>query len=412
MATWITGGAVWDSAEQSFLPADIKVSRGRIVRVAARGGASSGGHRTSNGPHRAAETEVVDATGLHLLPGLIDCHVHLTMRGEDADPAANAGRSDDEIRMYTASAAERTVMGGTTAVRDLGGWNYVEMDVRRDIDANQSFGPSLVLAGRLVSMPTPAVRYYPGMYEVASGEDQCGRAARQQLERGADVIKVMATGAMLSPEEEDAGETQFSENEIRAVVDAAASERKPVAAHAHALEGIRSAVRAGVSSIEHGTYADDDVLSLMASRGVFLVPTIAASASMMRDERIMSEMPAHLRARLVESHRTHVEMVNRAWRAGVPIAMGTDAGTPGNHHGDNAVECVYMVEEAEMTPAATIRAATHGAARLLGRSSDMGAIEPGKYADIIGCHADPLVDVTELTRLTFVMRRGTILQNR
>jgi imidazolonepropionase-like amidohydrolase len=286
------------------------------------------------------------------------------------------------------------------------------MAVRRDIEEGNTIGPTLVVAGRLLSIPTPAVRYYPGMYEVARGRREVRRATRSQLERGADVIKVMATGAMLSPDEEDAAEVQLSREEIRAAVEAAEEEGKPVAAHAHALEGIRNAVNAGVASIEHGTFADDEVLARMAAEGVFLVPTIAASASMMKDERIMSEMPPHLRARLVESHRTHVEMINRAWTAGVPIAMGTDAGTPGNHHGDNADECVYMVEEAGMTPSEAIRAATVNAAQLLRRDSDVGTLEEGKVADIIGCADDPLQDIAQLTRLTLVMKRGNILKNR
>ena len=150
----------------------------------------------------------------------------------------------------------------------------------------------------------------------------------------------------------------------------------------------------------------------MASDGVFLVPTIAASDSMMRDERVMKEMPPHLRMRLVESHRIHIEMVNKAWRTGVPIAMGTDAGTPGNHHGKNADECVYMVKEAGMTPADAIRAATVNAAQLLRRESDLGTLEEGKFADIIGCAGDPREDIAELTRLVLVVKRGNILRNR
>ncbi len=408
MTTWIAGGEVLDLTHDSFSTADIEVEGDRIVQIVPASTARSTGAPRSP----SAGSGVIDVRGLYLLPGLIDCHVHLTMRGEDPDPAANTGRSDGEIRSYASTAAERTVMGGTTTVRDVGGWNYLEMAVRRDIEEIRSPGPTLVLAGRLLSMPTPAVRYYPGMYEVASGEGDVRAAARRQLEHGADVIKVMATGAMLSPEEEDAGETQFTADEIRAAVEAAAETGKPVAAHAHALEGIRNAVDAGVASIEHGTYADDEVLARMASDGVFLVPTIAASASMMRDERTMREMPAHLRTRLVESHRVHVEMVNKAWRAGVPIAMGTDAGTPGNHHGDNARECVYMVEEAGMRAVDAIRAATQNAAKLVGLEWDIGSVEAGRFADVIGCAGNPLDDITELTRIPFVMKHGKVLKDR
>jgi imidazolonepropionase-like amidohydrolase len=401
----IVGAEVYESEAGKFSPANLVIRGERIARLVPREAAHSR-------PRDDRSDAVIDATGLYLLPGLIDCHVHLTTRGEDADPAANAGRSDVEIRSYAAAAAERTVMGGITTVRDVGGWNYVEVEVRNEVEAGRSLGPTLVLAGRLLSMPTPAVRYYPGMYEVARGEAEMQAAARRQLDRGADHIKVMATGAMLSPEEEDAAEVQFTRDEIRAAVETAEDTGRPVAAHAHALEGIRNAVDAGVASIEHGTYADDEVLVRMADDGVFLVPTIAASASMMRDERVMNEIPPHLRIRLVESHRIHVEMVNNAWRAGVPIAMGTDAGTPGNHHGDNADECVYMVEEAGMTPAEAIRAATINGAHLIRRSSDMGSLEPGKFADVIGCSSNPLQDITALRDIAFVMRQGNVIENR
>ncbi len=406
MTTWILGGEVWDSKHESFRPANLEVDGERILRIVERH-ASPGGE-----PSPSSDAATIDAGGLYLLPGLIDCHVHLTTRGEDPDPAANAGRTDEEIRSYAESAAERTVLGGITTVRDVGGWNYMEMAVRREIEENRWIGPSLALAGRLLSVPTPAARYYPGMYEVVRGASEVRNAARSQLDRGADVIKVMATGAMLSPEEEDAAEVQFTREEIRAAVQAAADAGRPVAAHAHALEGIRNAVEAGVASIEHGTYADEEVLAQMATKGVFLVPTIAASASMMKDQEIMSEMPSHLRTRLVESHRTHVEMVNNAWRTGVPIAMGTDAGTPGNRHGANANECVYMVAEAGMTPADAIRAATVNGAQLLRRESDLGSLAPGKFADMIGCRGNPLLDITALRDVMFVMRRGNIIKNR
>ena len=409
MTTWIAGGRVWDSAREWFWPADIAIEGDQILRIVPAELTEGPQGARPSGSEPAAR---IDATGLHLLPGLIDCHVHLTMRGVDPDPAANAARSDDEIRAYASAAAERTVLGGTTTVRDVGGWNYVEMAVRQDVEEMRFPGPTLVLAGRLLSMPTPAARYYPGMYEIASGLAEVRAAAERQLERGADLIKVMATGAMLSPEEEDAREAHFSAPEIGAVAEAAAQKGKPVAAHAHAVEGIRNAVTAGVASIEHGTYADDEVLARMASEGIFLVPTIAASASMMRDERVMAEMPEHLRARLVESDRTHIEMISRASRAGVPIAMGTDAGTPGNHHGDNARECVYMVEEAGLTPLDAIRAATVNAAHLVQRWPDLGSLEPGKLADVIGCVGNPLDDITELSRIAFVMKKGRVLRDR
>ncbi len=395
--TRLVGGQVIDVRTGEVSRLDVLVAGERIAQLAAPGEA---------GPDQTD----VDVSGLFLLPGMIDCHVHLVMRGEDADPAANASRSDEEIRAHAALAAEITLLGGVTSVRDVGGWNYVEMAVRGDIEQGRRIGPRLVLAGRLLSMPTEAVEYYPGMYELATGTEAVAWAARRQRARGADMIKVMATGAMLSPEGEDARTPQFSQEEMRAAVGVAGESGGHVAAHAHALAGVRNAVLAGVRSIEHGTYADEDALGLMAERGVFLVPTFSPWTSVREDHAAVNAMPEHIRARLSEAHETHAGMVRSAAKLGVPIAMGTDAGTPGNHHGANALECVAMVEEGGLSPGASVRAATLDAACLLGRESEVGSIEPGKLADIIGIRASPFQDITALTDVAFVMKGGQLVK--
>jgi imidazolonepropionase-like amidohydrolase len=393
----LAGGTIVDVRTGEVQPLDVVVEGDRIIELTPLA-------------QPGTDEAVVDVAGMFLLPGLIDCHVHLVMRGSDADPSATAGRADEEIAAYAAEAAERTLLGGVTSVRDVGGWNYVEMTLRDEIERGNRVGPRLFLAGRLLSRPTPAVDYYPGMYEVASGPEEVRAAARKQLDRGADLIKVMATGAMLSPEEEDARAAQYGIEEMRAAVEAAGEAGAHVAAHAHALEGVRNAVMAGVKSIEHGTYADDDVLEQMAGGGVFLVPTLSAWTQAREDREVMASMPGHIKARLMEAHQTHVEMVRRADRLGVPIAAGTDAGTPGNPHGANALECLAMVDEAGMSPVDSIRAATLDAARLLGQDQQLGSIESGKLADIIGVPANPLEDVRALIDVPFVMKGGEIVK--
>jgi imidazolonepropionase-like amidohydrolase len=334
--------------------------------------------------------------------------VHLTQPTDAPDPAAASGRSDAEVALFTAVAARRTLDAGITTARDVGGWNYVEMAVRDAVNAGELPGPRLFLAGRLLSITTATADYYPGMYEVADGADAVRRAVRRQLAQGADVIKVMATGAMLSSTTEDARAIQFTLDELRAAVEVAHDNYRPVAAHAHARQGIVNAVDAGVDSIEHGTFADDEALRHIARAGTFVVPTICAGELLLREPGIVEAMPDHLRRRMLEFNDVHLATIRRAHELGVRIAMGTDAGTPGNHHGLNAHECVLMTTRCGLSPAESVRAATINAASLLRRESELGTLEVGKYADVIACANDPWDDLEELTRLVFVMKGGQI----
>jgi imidazolonepropionase-like amidohydrolase len=395
---WLVGGQIYDVQAAVFRRLDMAMEAGVIVEQS---------------PHGKPEEDdaIIDARGRYLLPGLIDCHVHLTIRSEDADPAAAATRGDAAVALYAAEAAERTLLGGVTTVRDVGGWNYVEMALRDAVAQGLSAGPRMFLAGRLLSITTGGADYYPGMYEVANGPDDVRAAVRKQFARGADLIKVMATGAMLSPQNEDARAVQYTPEELRTAVQTAADSFKRVAAHAHARQGILNAVEAGVASIEHGTFADEAVLRLMAERGTFLVPTMCTGPPMTGDPALAAAVPDHLRKRLLESQSIHRETVRLAHSLGVPIAMGTDAGTPGNHHGRNAEECVLMVDEAGMTPQDAIRAATINAARLLGQEGRLGALSPGMLADVIGVDGDPTGDITELTRVALVVKGGKVVRN-
>ena len=219
----------------------------------------------------------------------------------------------------------------------------------------------------------------------------------------------MATGAMLSSETEDSRAIQFTLDELKAAVEIAHDNFKHVAAHCHALRGMHQAVDAGVDSIEHGTFADDEVLRKMAAAGTVLVPTVCAGELLFRDERAVATMPDHLLERMRAFNDLHVEALRRARELGVTIAMGTDAGTPGNHHGLNAWECVFLHRLVGMSPIEAIRSATVHAARLL-RQPDLGRLAVGAHADVIAVDEHPFDDLEALTRVSMVMLAGDVVR--
>lgn len=395
---WLANAKILDVQRGRTKNGNLVVEGERIVEITRKKAAPKG-------------AKVIDLAGRTLLPGLIDCHVHLTLPTDTADPYAPARRSDALVALHCAEAARRTLMAGFTTVRDVGGWNHAEMAVREAAKQGHVITPRLFLAGKLLSITTSGADYYPGMYEICDGVDQVIAGARRQIAQGADLIKVMATGAMLSPESEDSRAIQFTRAELEAAVAVARDNYKHVAAHAHAVDGILNAVEAGASSIEHGTFADRAVLQLMAKKGTFLVPTLCVTPAMLRERHIRETIPEHERARLTGYDAQHRKAIRLAHRLKVPIAMGTDAGTPGNHHGDNAQEIVEMVTGAGLTPAAAIQASTLNPAKLLGQDKELGSLDQGKLADVIAVARDPLADITALRQVDFVMKGGVIYKH-
>ncbi len=396
---WLANAKILDVQRGRYRSGALVVDGERIIEITRKAAAPKG-------------AEVIDLAGRYLLPGLMDCHVHLTLPTDTADPYELPRRSDALTALNCAEAARRTLLAGFTTVRDVGGWNYTEMAVREAAKEGGFITPRMFLAGKLLSITTGGADYYPGMYEICDGVDQVIAGARRQIANGADLIKVMATGAMLSPESEDSRAVQFTKAELEAAVAIARDNFMHVAAHAHALGGIRNAVEAGASSIEHGTFADRAVLQLMAKKGTFLVPTLCVTPAMLRERHIRETIPEHERARLTDYDAQHRKAIRLAHRLKVPIAMGTDAGTPGNHHGDNAQEIVEMVTGAGLSPAAAIYASTMNPAKLLGRAHELGSLDKGKLADVIAVSRDPLADITALRRVDFVMKGGVIYKHR
>ena len=328
---------------------------------------------------------VLRLDGRTLLPGLINCHVHLCL-GAEADPVRVL--LDDPLGLTALKAALRarqTVEAGVTTVRDLGGRDYGEFSVRRAIAEGLQPGPRVLAAGRGICM-TGGHGWWIG--READGPDEVRKAVREQLEMGADVIKIFATGGMMTPGVEP-GSPQLTDLEIRAAVAEARRAGRRVAGHAHAASGIRASVDAGITSIEHGVYVDQALAERMKENGVYLVLTLVAPSAIV-DGGEAAGIPTYMvrNARAVlEAHGRGFEV---AVRTGVPIAAGTDAGTPFNPHGSMAPELTLMVRYG-LSPMDALRAAMASAATALGLEREVGRVAPGFVADLLAVEGDPVL---------------------
>jgi len=349
---------------------------------------------------RAGAT-VIDLAGRTVMPGLIDCHVHITFRGDPDEVSPTV--PVPVLAWNAAENARRTLEAGVTAVRDLGAREAVNVHLRDAIEAGRLPGPRVRAAAAAICM-TGGHGWWIGRQ--ADGADDVRRAVREQLRAGADCIKLIATGGVMTPRV-DPRSAQLTEEELRAGVEEAHKAFVRVASHAQATAGIRNAIRAGVDSIEHGIYLDDEVIEEMRVRGTVLVPTLAAPHNISTGG-LAAGIPVYMVEKSDRVREAHRESFQRAYRAGVRIAMGTDAGTPLNRHGENAQEVVLMVQWG-MSPTDALVAATRTAADLLDILTDTGTVEAGKAADLIIIDGDPVADVALLTRpegIVGVLRNG------
>ena len=395
---WLKGGQVYDVHNATFTATDILVEDGQI---------------TGLGKTPATGVDVVDLDGAYLLPGFIDCHVHICVDTASGDPN-NPWRDalPGTITLWAAGAAKRMLHCGVTTAREVGGWDYHEIAVREAVNAGWIEGPRLFCAGRILTQTTSTKPYFSGMYQECDGADEVRKGARKQLAQGADLIKIMASGAMTSTKYERADAIQYRPDEIRAAVEIATDNYTHVAAHAHATDAIRYAAECGCRSVEHGTYGNEEVYALMKQHGTFLVPTICVSSAMLNDERVSATMPQHIHDRYTGLRDMRIANISLAHKLGVKIAMGTDVGTPGNHAGDNMQEPIMMVTHCSMSPAQTIYASTWNPACLLGREDKLGSIEVGKIADIIAVKENPLENIEILRNVDFVMKDGQVFKHR
>ncbi|MFY0398182.1 metal-dependent hydrolase family protein [Brevundimonas naejangsanensis] len=362
------------------------------------------------------EGDVVDLRSAFVLPGLIDSHVHL---GSEQSPNSRLDRltmSNADQAMVGARHARRTLNAGFTTVADLGGANESIFALRDAVRRGDVVGPRIIAAGSSVSVHgghgdangyREDILHVLSNESVCSGAEDCRRAVRTQVRAGADIIKITATGGVLSNTAAGLNQ-QFTQDELASIVEVAHRMGRQVTAHAHGVDGINAFLKAGGDSIEHGTYLDDESMRLFKANGAWLVPTLLAGDFVARvasgPENFFT--PAQT-AKALEAGPKMLDMAARAHRGGVKIAFGTDSGV--SAHGDNAQEFALLVR-AGLTPLEAIQSATIGAAEHLKISAEAGRIAPGMPADLIAVAGDPLNDVTELERVRFVMKGGQVFR--
>jgi len=353
-----------------------------------------------------------------VMPGLIDAHVHLGNQTSRDQYINSFLENPTDYAIKSTVYAKTTLLAGFTTVRDLGNATGVNISLRNAIQKGIVSGPHIYTAGRVISSTgghgdrTDGYRQDlmgdPGPLQgIANGKDECIKAVRQRYKEGSDLIKIMASGGVLSLEK-DGTAPQFSEEEMRAIVETARDCGMRVAAHAHGAEAIKRAIRAGVNSIEHGTFMDDEGIELAKKYGVWYVPTIIAGISVADSAKIHGYYQPLIAEKAIAIGPQIKLHFTKAYKAGVKIAFGTDAGVYA--HGKNWLEFVYM-NEAGMPPLETIRAATISAAELIGISDKTGSIEKGKWADIVAVDGDPTQDLHVMGNIKFVMKEGVVYKN-
>ena len=377
--------------------ASVLVEDGKITKVA-QGEMSLGDN-----------VQKISLEGGMLLPGLIDCHVHLALDGSPDPLLRTMDLSIPANTLMAAELARLTLYGGVTTVRDLGAPHGVDFALRDSIASGQTPGPRMLASGRVICM-TGGHGWQMDACE-ADGPHEVRKAARQQIKAGADQVKLMATGGVMTPGVEP-GAAQLTEEELRAGIEEAHKAGRKTATHAQGSQGIMNAVKAGIDSIEHGFFLTEEIVDLMIQKGVAFVPTVSAIHYIV-ENGVEAGIPAFAVEKAQRIQKAHKQSIMLAHDAGVMIGMGTDAGTPFNLHGNNASELALMAELG-FSASDVICSATGVAARVLGLEDSLGVIEEGKLADLIVVQGDPLADVSLLNdpaQLRVIMQGGRLIKS-
>jgi len=403
--TFIHAGKLIDGKNDIPIEMVTIILDGKVVQTVNRGYLKPG-----------EKDHLIDLKDYTVLPGLMDMHTHLSGQSNPKRYMEKFYMDLDEYAYRSIPYAEKTLMAGFTTVREVGG--IISNSIRDAINKDYVVGPRIYSAGRSIATtgghadPSSGLNMKfmgdPGPKDgVINGTNDARKAVRQRYKNGADLIKITATGGVLSVAK-NSKNPQFTEDEIRAIVETADDYDMHVAAHAHGAEGMKRAIRAGVRSIEHGTLMDAEVMTLMKQYSTYYIPTISAGMFVAEKAKEDGYYPPIIVPKALEIGPQILKTFSKALKFGIKIAFGTDSGV--SYHGDNAKEFKYMVESG-MLPMDAIKSATMVSAELLGIQDELGSIETNKIADIIAVDGDPIQNMDVMQKVVFVMKEGKIYKS-